>query len=166
MSHLPSLVFYGLSAILVLSALAVVSVRSVFYSATALVIALTTVAGLFFLLGADFLGAAQILVYIGGIMIIMLFVIMLSQSPRDLLQRQTNDQWLAAIFFALTIGIALARGFRALAAQTVTPADLVPTSARLGRLLLGDMLLPFEAVSLVLLAALIGAVLFAQDKIS
>ncbi len=164
MSHLPSLVFYALSAALILSAIGVVALRNVFLSAVALVAALTIVAGLFLLFGADFLGAAQVLVYVGGIMIIMLFVIMLSQQPSDALQRQTNDQWLAGGLIALTIALSLVRGFRAFLSQPVSAAEMTPTSASLGRLLLGDMVLPFEAVSLILLAALVGAVLFGQDR--
>ena len=165
MSHLPSLVFYALSAALIVTAIGVVTLRSVFYSAVSLVAALTAVAGLFFLFGADFLGAAQVLVYVGGIMIIMLFVIMLSQQPRDTLQRQTNDQWFRALCLSLVIGISLVHGFRWFIGQAASPGEMVPTSASLGRLLLGEMLLPFEAVSLILLAALVGAVLFGQDKI-
>lgn len=165
-AHIPVLVFYALAALLVASSLAVVSLRSIFYSAVALVAALSAVAGIFLLWGADFLGAAQLLVYVGGIMIIMLFVIMLSQQPRDRLQRQTNDQWLAGVFFSLTIGLALARSFRAFIAVGQAPTELLPTSSPLGRLLLGDMVLPFEAVSLILLAALVGAVFFGRDNLS
>jgi NADH:ubiquinone oxidoreductase subunit 6 (subunit J) len=166
MSHLPSIVFYALAALLVLSSIGVVVLRNVFYSAVSLVAALTFVAGLFLLQGADFLGAAQVLVYVGGIMIIMLFVIMLSQQPRDVYQRQTNDQWLAAGLITITIAISLVRAFRAFLNSATTSSEMVPTSAHLGRLLLGDMLLPFEAVSLILLAALVGAVMFGQDKLS
>ena len=166
-AHIPGLVFYAFSALLVIASLGVVTARNIFYSAVSLVAALTVVAGLFVLYGADFLGAAQVLVYVGGIMIIMLFVIMLSQQPRDNLQRQTNNQWVAALFFAVTIGISLVRAFHSFADQaSPSAAQMVPTSARLGALLLGDMLLPFEVVSLVLLAALVGAVLFGQDKMS
>ena len=104
--------------------------------------------------------------YVGGIMIIMLFVVMLSQQPRDQLQRQTNHQWVAGECLRLTIGISLVRAFKIFIDQGPSLAEMTPTSARLGSLLLGEMLLPFEVVSLVLLAALVGAVLFAQDKMS
>ena len=148
-------------------ALAVVTARNIFYGAMALIAALTVVAGLFVLLGADFLAAAQVLVYVGGIMIIMLFVIMLSQQPRDKIQGQTVRGWelVAGIFGSLVIAASLARGFRVFA-EPIAGHEIVPTSASLGRLLLGEMLLPFEAVSLILLAALVGAVLFGQDKAS
>ena len=104
------IVFYGIAAVVVLTSLAVVTLKNIFYSAVALTAALTAVAGLFFLLGADFLGAAQILVYVGGIMIIMLFVIMLSHQVRDKLQPQTNEQWIWGFFASILIGTALIKG--------------------------------------------------------
>jgi NADH:ubiquinone oxidoreductase subunit 6 (subunit J) len=165
MENIPTLVFYALAAALVLSAIAVVTLRSIFHSAVFLVAALSLVAGFFVLLGADFLAAAQVLVYVGGIMIIMLFVIMLSQQARDQIQRQTNDQWFWGLCAALAIAAGLERASRAWTGVG-TPSTMTPTSASLGRLLLGDMLLPFEAVSLILLAALIGAVLFGKDHTS
>lgn len=165
MSALPNIIFYAFSALLILSAVFVVTLRSVFHSAIALLAALVFVAGLFFLQGADFLGAAQILVYVGGILVIMLFMIMLSHQPKDLQQRQTNDQWIAGIFLALTIAISLVRSFRVFVNTLPGPAELTPTSASLGRLLLNEMALPFEAVSLILLAALVGAVVFGQEKL-
>jgi NADH:ubiquinone oxidoreductase subunit 6 (subunit J) len=164
MSHIPSIIFYGVSALLVLSAIGVVTLRNIFYSAIMLVVSLTLVAFLFVLMGADFLGAAQVLVYVGGIMIIMLFVIMLSQQPKDVYQSQTNDQWLAAGLITITIGISLVRGFRVFLHPMEASHVMLPTSAPMGRLLLGDMLLPFEVVSLILLAALVGAVFFGTDK--
>jgi NADH-quinone oxidoreductase subunit J len=164
MSHLPDIVFYGLSALLIGSAVAVVTVRNVFYSALGLVAALTFVAGLFVQMGADFLGAAQILVYVGGIVVIMLFVVMLSHQPKDLLQSQVNAQWLMGLFTASAMAASLLRTLKPFAEKASVAVEPTPTSASLGRLLLGEMLLPFEAVSLVLLAALVGAVVFGQDR--
>jgi NADH-quinone oxidoreductase subunit J len=168
MSHLPSIVFWFLSAIFIATAICVVTLRSVFYSAVSLGAALTVMAGLFILFGADFLGVAQVLVYVGGVMIIMLFVIMLSPQTRDHLhlERQTRNQWLRGVLLALASCVSLIHGFRVFAGQSVAVREMLPTSAPLGRLLLGDMLLPFETVSLILLVALVGAVLFGQDKLS
>lgn len=161
---LPTLIFAGMAALLLGLSLVVVTSRSVFRGAIALTAALGVVAGLFALLGADFVAASQLLIYVGGIMIIMLFVVMLSQRPRDHLERQTNDPWVWGVFFALAVSGALILQFRAVyrgVFSTTTPA---PTTASIGRLLLGDMLIPFEAVSLVLLAALVGAVYFGIKK--
>jgi len=159
-----TIVFYAFAVLAVLSALVVVTTRNIFHSALALTGCLSVVAGLFVLLGADFLAAGQLLVYVGGIMIIMLFVVMLSQRAAGERQRQTNRQWLWGLLLAGAVGCALIMRLRAAfqgAAQI--PAAMTPTTSAIGRLLLGDMLVPFEAVSLVLLAALVGAVLFAQN---
>ena len=163
MSLLSSIVFYALAAVAVGSALWVVTARNVFHSALALTVTLSAVAALFALMGADFLAASQILVYVGGVMIIMLFVVMLSQQPLDALRRQTNEQWLWGALFAIAVACALILHFGEAYKSITEAAPLAPTSAAIGKLLLGDMVIPFEAVSLVLLAALVGAVLFGSD---
>ena len=168
MHHLPSIVFWMLSVAFIVAAVGVVTLPSVFYSAVSLGAALTVIAGLFILFGADFLGVAQILVYVGGVMIIMLFVIMLSPQTRDYayFEKQTRNQWIRGFLLALICGLSLFKGFHVLAGVTQPIRDIAPTTAQLGRLLLGEMLLPFEVISLVLLVALVGAVLFGQDKLS
>ena len=164
MIHLASLVFAVLAAGVILTALAVVAFPNMFHSALALVATLSLVAAFFALLGADFLAASQILVYVGGIMIIMLFVVMFSQQPLDALQRQVNDQWLPGLLLSLVVCAALVRSVSKFTSEQVGFTALTPTSDSIGHLLLGEMVLPFEVISLVLLAALVGAVLFGQDK--
>src|ERR1041385_7569757 len=100
---IPTLVFGAMSASLIVLSLVVVTSKSVFRGAIALTAALGVVAGLFALLGADFVAASQLLIYVGGIMIIMLFVIMLSQHPLAELDRQTNDQWLWGALFSMAV---------------------------------------------------------------
>jgi NADH-quinone oxidoreductase subunit J len=161
---LPVIIFGAMAVLLIGLSIIVVSAKSVFRSAIALTAALGVVAGLFALLGADFVAAGQLLIYVGGIMIIMLFVIMLSQKPLAQLDRQTNDQWLWAGLFALAVACGLIVQFRAVYRGVFSTTISMPTTASVGRLLLGDMVVPFEAVSLVLLAALVGAVYFSMDK--
>jgi len=161
---LATLIFAGLAVLLIGLSLVVVTSRSVFRGAIALTAALGVVAGIFALLGADFVAASQLLIYVGGIMIIMLFVIMLSQRPQDHLDRQTNDQWVWGVLFSLAIVCALILQFRAVYRGVFADTVAVPTTAAIGRLLLGEMVVPFEAVSLVLLAALVGAVYFGLEK--
>ncbi|MFA5975600.1 MAG: NADH-quinone oxidoreductase subunit J [Elusimicrobiota bacterium] len=163
MNSIPDVVFFVFAALAIGSALVVVIARNVFHSALALTLSLATVGGFFALLGADFLAAAQILIYVGGIMIIMLFVVMLSQRPAATLERQTNRQGFWGAVLALAMASALIIHF-GLAYKTVVRASiLTPTSQAIGRLLMGDMVIPFEVVSLVLLAALVGAVCFASE---
>lgn len=167
MNTLTTIIFYVGALVTILFALAAVTVRNVFRAGLALTAALSLVAGFFILLGADFLAAAQVLVYVGGVMIIMLFVIMLSQQPTDSAQPQTNSQWWIAALLSAGVGAALVVAFKDGFSSAPLGGAQQPTSAAIGHLLLGDMLVPFEAISLVLLAALVGAVLFAgpdQEK--
>jgi NADH:ubiquinone oxidoreductase subunit 6 (subunit J) len=161
---LPVIIFGVMAVLLVGLSLIVVTSRSIFRSAIALTAALGVVAGLFAQLGADFVAAGQLLIYVGGIMIIMLFVIMLSQRPAAELGRQTNEQWLWAGLFALAVACGLIVQFRAVYRGVYSTTIVIPTSASIGHLLLGEMIVPFEAVSLVLLAALVGAVYFGKQK--
>jgi len=161
---IPLVIFGAMAAGLIGLSLVVVTSRSVFRSAIALTAALGMVAGLFALMGADFVAAGQLLIYVGGIMIIMLFVIMLSQRPATKLDSQANDQWLWAALFALAVTCGLIVQFRSVYRGVFSTTIPVPTSASIGHLLLGEMVVPFEAVSLVLLAALVGAVYFGLGK--
>ncbi len=156
-------IFYVLAAATLLSALAVVSCRNIFHSAIALSACLSIVAALFALLGADFLAASQLLVYVGGIMILMLFVIMLSQRPATVPLQRANSQWFWGLLLSGVIAWRLLLSFRQVFRFEGSRTPPVPTTIALGHLLMSDMLVPFEAISLVLLAALVGAVLFGQD---
>ena len=156
------LVFYILATVTLLSALGVVLLRNVLHSALLLGLCLAGVAGLFACLGADFLFASQLLIYVGGVAVLILFVVLLSGRGPELRLRQVNDHW----FAALLIGLATFGGmWRYIAPFASTRAELPPkpTTARLGELLLRDLALPFELISLILIAALIGAVLFSHQ---
>ncbi|MFA5138954.1 MAG: NADH-quinone oxidoreductase subunit J [Elusimicrobiota bacterium] len=151
--------FWPLAGVTLLSALGVVTLRNTMHSALLLGLSLAGVAGLYLSLGADFLFAAQLLVYVGGIALLILFVVMLSGRADEMRLRQTHSTWLAAVmvcgvvFFGLWRIVALARG---VLAETRT----APTTAPLGVWLLGEMAVPFELITLVLVAALVGAVVF------
>jgi len=158
------IIFYGLSACLIAFSLFVVTTRNLFRGAMALTGALSVMAGLFAFLGGDFLAAGQLLIYVGGVMLLLTFVVMFVQTPEISRLRQTSVRWLPAL--ALSIGVAafLIQAFRRLPPPPAPPVPLVPTSAALGRLLLGDMGVPFEVISLVLLAALVGAIVFGLER--
>ncbi len=155
------IVFYLVSALLLFSALQVVTRRSVFSSALYLAATLSLVAVLFVLLGADFLAAVQILLYVGGILVILAFAVMLSSVQQAKLEHQVNEQWvpslLTCIGLLLLIGVGLKRTSFLEGARIY-----LPTTEPLGILLLGKMVLPFEVISLVLLTSLVGAILFSR----
>jgi len=168
-----SIVFYLLATITVASAAVVVLARSLIYSAFALLFTFFGVAGLYLLLGADFLAATQLLIYVGGILVLLLFGVMLTHKIYDLDLRSGTTQFLPGLIVALGLFAALAWpfgwpfGFQGLAfrAQWAASAGvLAPTTKRIGKLFMTDFLLPFEAASILLLVALMGAAMIVRRK--
>lgn len=151
--------FYTLAAVTLVSAAAVVRLRNVLHSALFLGLSLAGVAGLFASLGADFLFAAQILVYVSGIAVLVLFVVLLAGRHSELHLRQTNKQWLPALAIAGTALWALSRVARPFQGF-MAPTEGQPTARLIGSLLMGEYAVPFELISLILIAALIGAIVF------
>lgn len=155
------IIFYSISFLLLLCAIQVVTVRSVFSSALYLAGALSMVAALFVLLGADFLAAVQILLYVGGILVILVFAVMLSSVQQAKLYAQVNEQWVPSLIVCLGLFLLIGIGLKRVSFVEGTVLH-APTTKGLGTLLLGGMILPFEVVSLILLASLVGAILFSR----
>lgn len=151
-------VLAGLSAI---SALFVVLTRNVVHAALGLAAALLGAAGLFILFGAEFVGLAQILIYVGAVVILFLFGIMLTSTApgRPVVDNQQKGMALlvsVAVFVVLAIGIVAGYGRRPL------PLRVAFSTTALGNALFTRWILPFEAVSVLLLAALVGAIVLAR----
>lgn len=141
------------------SSLGVVLARNLFHSVLWLAGALVATAGVFLLLHAEFLAAAQVLLYAGGVVTIVVFAIMLTERLVGETLRQMNRGvgWGAAVALAVFLGIA------AVILRSVGgPAAPVPTTAALGEALLTDWVLPFEALAVLFVAALLGAVYLAR----
>jgi NADH-quinone oxidoreductase subunit J len=155
-----AILFYALAALTVISAGLVVTVKNIFHAALWLAVALFSVAAVYVTLGAYFLAAIQVLVYIGAVVVLAIFVINLTRTVTGAAVTLTR-RWVipAALASALTtclIAIALLKssiGEQAAPAQA--PGD---TTAAIGRHLLGAYVLPFELVSVLLLSALIAAI--------
>lgn len=158
------IVFYSLSSLVLLAALAVVLHRNTVHSSLFLGLSLAGVAGLFALLGADFLFAGQIMVYVSGVAVLVMFVVMLLGRASDLHLRQVNEFWMAALLICAIASAGLLKIARSYSAVTAAAAPS-PATRTIGKLFLGDYLLPFELVSLVLLAALLGAVYFSHREL-
>lgn len=158
-------VIFGLFAALALvSALVVVTHKSPIYSTLALVLTLFSVAVLFVLLGAPFLGALQVLVYAGAIVVLFLFVIMLlNVQKEEMAHAGLGGQFWAAILAAVVFVGMLGLTFWRAGSPAVRP--LTPESVSLKGLaaeLFSTYLLPFEIVGLLLLVAVIGATVAAR----
>jgi len=158
-------VFYLLAAITVGSALGVAFANSIVYSAFALMGTLLGVAAMFVLLGADFLGAVQLLVYVGGILVLTLFAVMLTHRISEV---NVSNRAVGRLPAAILVGGAFAFMVRVAGRAHWVVKDVTapaPTTYGIGNAFLGDYVLPFEIASLVLLAALIGAVVVSRKEV-
>jgi len=156
------LIFYLFAAVTLLSALMVVTNRNIVHSAFYLLFTFFGVAGLYVLLAADFIAIVQLIVYVGGILILLLFGVMLTNKITNVEIRTGTINLVPAV-----IGVGLLAG-ALLAAVINAPwkvnniEQAVPTTNILGTLLLQEYLLIFELLGIVLLIALIGAASIAR----
>jgi NADH-quinone oxidoreductase subunit J len=159
-----AIVFYVFAAVTVASAAVVVLARSLIYSAFALLFTFFGVAGLYVLLGADFLAATQLLVYVGGILVLLLFGVMLTHKLYDLDLRSEVTQFLPGIIVSGGLFVVLLITFSK--TQWAEGPGRAPqaTTAEIGRLFMGQYILPFEAASVLLLVALMGAAMIVRRR--
>lgn len=148
-----------------------VATKSIMRSATYLFFTLLGTAGLYFLLGYTFLGAVQIMVYAGGIIVLYVFAILLTRGVKDKLSENTKAKILSAgLLSAAGLGLFLFLFFTyQFKAQVLTaPTESVLPMEKIGTALLsadkGGFLLPFEVVSLLLLACIVGGLVIARKR--
>ncbi len=157
-------IFYILAAFTVWAAAVVVFGKNIVRAAVALIFTFCGMAALYVLLDAEFLAAVQVLIYVGGITILLLFAIMLTSRISSTTTRVINEQvgWSAVAVIGLLIGLIYAStlGIATLAG----PPRLPETTPFLGRALLTTYVLPFEAVSILLLAGMVGAIILARKE--
>jgi NADH-quinone oxidoreductase subunit J len=160
--------FYAIAAVMVAAALVVVTNRNVVRSALALIVVFAGVAAQFVLLAAEFVATTQVLVYIGAIMVLMLFGIMLTRARIGRDPDSTNVHWpvgvATAVLLAGVMGYALLDnwGGDALPADRRVETVNASNTATVGDAIFDQYLIPFEVISVLLLAALIGAIVIAR----
>lgn len=154
--------FWILAVISVASALAVVLVRDIFRAALFLVLCFVALAGIYITLQADFLAAVQILIYAGAIAILIIFAVMLT---RDVARgNPSNPLRFSALVIAGLFLIALIYVMLNTPWKLSPEAPTQPTTAGIADALFTRFLLPFELASVLLVAALIGAIVLAREK--
>jgi NADH:ubiquinone oxidoreductase subunit 6 (subunit J) len=153
----------GLATLMLVSAIAVVSMRDIIRCGLAMIVSFLALAGLYVTLGAPLVAAAQVIVYIGAISVLILFAIMLTQekvgSARLTFQTQAAPAAVMAIILAVLVSIA--------AAATdwgALEAAMPVAAATVAHILFDQFVLAFEAVSVLLLAAVIGGVFLAKRE--
>ena len=162
---LRDLLFYAFAALSAGGAAATAFSRNIVYSAVGLLAALTGAGAIYVFLSADFLAVTQLLVYIGGVLVLILFAVMLTNRITEV--NVSNASLGLAGGVALLAAVAPVLAFVALATPWPerTPDPIQPTTAAIGNAFLTEWLLPFELASLVLLATLIGAVVIARKEL-
>jgi len=151
-------VFYVFAFITVASAFVVVSTRNIIYAAFSLLFTFFGVAGLYALLHADFLAVTQILIYVGGILVLLLFGVMLTNKVVSVDLKTGTLQTIPALVIVAIVAGSLAALFYSSWKDVPAPSTEPVTITRtLGEMLMTGYLLPFEVASVVLLVALIGA---------
>lgn len=164
---LVTLTYYFLAGLIIISASVVVFSKNVMYAAFALLFTLFGVAGLFVLLNADFLAITQIMIYIGGILVLIVFGIMLTSKVTGVNVKTgtlSKFQRIIAGLLALIFCISLIVIFNSTSWYLSNVQPPQSTINLIGNELLTNYLLAFEAASVLLLIAIIGAALIARRK--
>ena len=162
--NLYDIIFYLFAAVTVISAIVVVTSKNIIYAAFSLLFTLFGIAGLYVLLGADFVAVVQIMVYVGGILILLLFGVMLTNKITSVdIRTGTTNIYPALLGAMLILGavvvIVLSTNW------VVIPNEIgKTTTVGIGKLLLTQYVLIFELLGILLLVALIGAASIARRE--
>jgi len=166
-----TVLFYVFALLTLGGAVFTITRRNAVHSAISLIVSLLGVAGLYLLQQAEFLFAVQIVLYVGGIMVLFLFVIMLVNLDEAAKERQFNGQWAVAIAATLAVAAELAY-FLYKGKDAFHIADAAPAAAaaagnvqQVADSLFSEYLLPFELASVLLLVAVVGSVVMAKKRI-
>ena len=154
-------VYLGFLLLVLASAFIVAFSAHIVRSAFALLLTFFGVAGAYVFLGADFLAGTQLLIYVGGILVLLLFAVMLTNKIKDIkVSSESRNRPQAAVVSLLAFSGIVFSELCIPWPQKALPDQ--PTTAGLGNLLLSDYLLPFEAISVLLLVVMVGAAVIAR----
>jgi NADH-quinone oxidoreductase subunit J len=157
--------FYAIAGLTVLSALGVAFSTNVVYSAMALMGALIGASGLYVFLAADFVAVVQLLVYVGGILVLTLFAIMLTHQISEVHVSNRSVGRLPALALVVLVGIGMGVAIFRAPWHTEPLGASTPTTYGIGDSFLNQYLLPFELASVVLLTALVGAIVLSRKEL-
>lgn len=161
--HVELILFIALAAVTLFSGAMVVGSRNLMRAAFWLLPCFLAVAGLFMMLGAYFLAAIQVLIYVGAIMLLLVFVLMLTRDLGSVMAAAHNRQagWAliaAGLVAAVTVGVVSSHSW------PLSAAPSAASTAAIGEALLRTYLLPFEVASVLLLAGVVGAIVIARGE--
>lgn len=158
------IIFYLFAIVTVASAIVVVTAKNIIYSAFSLLVTLFGIAGLYVLLGSDFIAVVQLMVYVGGILILMIFGVMLTHKITSVEIKNSTVHILPALVGATVLAVAILM----ILFNTnwhIQPGIIPQTTTKdLGRTLISDYVLIFELLGILLLIALVGAASIARRE--
>ena len=157
-----TILFYVLAFIIVVSAVMVVFNKNVVHSAFSLFFTLFAISGIYVLLKADFIALTQIMVYVGGILILLIFGVMMTTKVTNVELKTKNLNTIPSLVFSIGIVTILIFVIFSTKWNIRLGLDSEETVTQIGIMLLSKYLLPFEIASIVLLVALIGSAMFAR----
>ncbi len=164
-----SIVFYTLAAVLLITSLVIVTRTNPIAAALSLVLAFVALAGLYGMQSAGFVAVIQILVYAGGIMVLIIFVIMILNLTNEDLRPMRADRFVTALVLLIAAaGVFVPIVFIVTAGIQATGAPLVDgfgNITEMSKLIFGKYIFPFEILSLVLLTAIVGALVISKRKL-
>lgn len=166
-----NIMFVILAVFIMLSSIATVVTKSIVRAATYLLFVLLGTAGLYFLMGYTFLGSVQVMVYAGGIVVLYVFSILLTSGTQEVLKKTTVKKIVASVLlsllgFAMFVFVLFKEQFKAMALGA--PDEKIISMEQIGKSMLSTeangYLLPFEAVSVLLLACIVAGLLIARKR--
>lgn len=156
------IILCAIAAVTVVSAAVVAFSKNIIHSAVALLGVFGGVFGLFILLSADFVAIVQLVIYIGGILVLILFAVMLTTDIAKVRITNTPMSPVIAAVFAILLSALIFKTYRSAAWPMNSDLKFVSTTSQIGNLLLTKYLLPFEIVSLLLVLIMIGSIVLAR----
>jgi len=158
-------IFFVLAAIAVLGAISLIVQRHPIHSALSLIVVMVALAGLYLLMGAEFVAAVQIIVYGGAIMVLFIFVIMLLNAGEEERTNFSRLAFYAGIPLAVAVtGLIAAAMVSSSAALPATAPTTLTSTRTLSTLLFTEFVYPFELTSFLILVAILGAIVLAQRE--
>jgi NADH-quinone oxidoreductase subunit J len=157
-------VFFVLAGATIGSVLGMILSKTPSYSALYLVLTFASLGGLFGLLGASFMAVVQVIIYAGAIMVLFIFLIMMVRPDSGIPPEKKKGTVIAGIGLALVLAVELALALFGAFPSSPAPEAAAVTPKVIGRLLLTKYLYPFEITSILIIAALVGAIALAQKR--
>lgn len=162
------ILFFIVAAIAVISAAYFVFARNPMYALLSLIVTMFSIAGMYVLLNAQFLGIVQVIVYAGAIMVLFLYILMMLNLNKEDESRKQNTLKFIGVFSAGILLVGMLGAFRGIKEDILAPEGIdhsVGLTKNLGKLLFNEYVVPFELASILILAGIVGAVLIGKKDL-